>query len=164
MSNISIIAAVSENFGIGKLNKLPWHLPADLKHFKQLTSGHAIIMGKRTFESLPNGALPNRKNIVLTSTMSEGVNEAYYEADSFEDALFLCDKEEEVFIIGGTSVYEQTIDKVNSLYITWVHAEVSADAFFPKIDLEKWIELSREDFSADDKNEHPYSFVHYKRK
>ena len=164
MSKISIIAAVSENYGIGKLNKLPWHLSADLKRFKELTTGHAIIMGKRTFESLPQGALPNRKNIVLTSIMSEGVNEGYYEADSLEDAIFLCEKEEQIFIIGGSSVYKQMIDKVDSLYITWVNAQISADAFFPTIDFDKWLEVSREDHPADTKNEYPYSFVQYKKK
>ena len=101
MSKISIIAAIADNYAIGKANKLPWHRPADLKHFKQLTSGHAILMGKRTYESLPNGPLPNRKNIVLTSVLSEGVNEGYFEANSFEDAFDLCEHEKQIFIIGG---------------------------------------------------------------
>ena len=94
MSEISIVAAVADNYAIGKGNKLPWHLPADMKHFKDLTTGHAIVMGKRTFESLPKGPLPNRRNVVLTSVMSEGVNEGYFEADSLEDAFYLCEKEE----------------------------------------------------------------------
>jgi len=164
MSKISIIAAVSDNYAIGKSNNLPWHLPADLKHFRQLTTGHAIVMGKRTFESLPQGPLPNRKNIVLTSIMSEGVNEGYFEADSLEDAVYLCEHEKFVFIIGGATVYKQCIDKVDSMYITWVHSEFEADTFFPEIDFEQWNEVSREDFPTDEKNPYPYSFVEYSRK
>lgn len=164
MSKISIIAAVADNYAIGKSNNLPWHLPADLKHFKSLTSGHAIVMGKRTFESLPSGPLPNRKNIVLTSIMSEGVNQGYFEADSLEDAIDLCEHEDKVFIIGGATVYRQSIDKVDSMYITWVHDEFVADTFFPQFDKEEWTEVSREDFDADEKNAYAYSFVEYKRK
>lgn len=164
MSKISIIAAVADNYAIGHLNKLPWHLPADLKHFRQLTTGHAIVMGKRTFESLPNGPLPNRKNIVLTSIMSEGVNEGYFEADSMEDVFYLTEKEEKVFIIGGTSVYNQTFEKADTLYITWVHATFVADTFFPKINFDEWNEVSRDDYPADEKNPVPYSFVIYERK
>ena len=164
MSKISIIAAVADNYAIGYLNKLPWHLPADLKHFRQLTTGHAVVMGKRTFESLPNGPLPNRKNIVLTSIMSEGVNEGYFEADSMDDVFYLTEKEEKVFIIGGTSVYKQTFDKADTLYITWIHSTFMADTFFPEINFDEWDEVSREDFSADDKNPYNYSFSVYQRK
>ena len=164
MSEISIIAAVADNFAIGKANNLPWHLPADLKHFRQLTTGHAVVMGKRTFESLPKGPLPNRKNIVLTSVMSEGVNEGYFEADSLEDAVYLCEREEKVFIIGGATVYKQCIDKVNTMYITWIHSTFSADTFFPQINMDEWNEVSREDHDADELNQYSYSFVVYKRK
>jgi len=164
MSEISIIAAVADNFAIGKANNLPWHLPADLKHFRQLTTGHAVVMGKRTFESLPKGPLPNRKNIVLTSVMSEGVNEGYFEADSLEDAVYLCEREEKVFIIGGATVYKQCIDKVNTMYITWIHSTFSADTFFPQINLEDWVEVNREDHDADELNQYSYSFLVYKRK
>ncbi len=164
MSKISIIAAVADNYAIGKSNNLPWHLPADLKHFRQLTTGHAVVMGKRTFESLPKGPLPNRKNIVLTSVMSEGVSEGYFEADSLEDAIFLCEHEEQVFIMGGATVYKQSIDKVDYMYITWVHDKFSADTFFPEIDFDVWEEVSREDYEPDEKNLYAYSFVEYKRK
>lgn len=164
MSKISIIAAVADNYAIGKSNNLPWHLPADLKHFRELTTGHAVVMGKRTFESLPKGPLPNRKNIVLTSVMSEGVNERYYEADSLEDALYLCENVETVFIMGGATVYKQCIDKVDSMYITWVHNNFSADTYFPQINFDEWTEVSREDHEADEKNPHPYSFSFYERK
>lgn len=164
MSKVSIIAAIGDNYAIGKLNNLPWHLPADLKHFKQLTTGHAVVMGKRTFESLPNGPLPNRRNIVLTSIMSEGVNKGYFEADSLEDALFLCENEEQVFIIGGATVYKQCIDKVDYMYITWVHGHFSADSYFPELDNGAWKEVHRENYEADEKNPLAYSFVQYKRK
>lgn len=164
MSEISIVAAVADNYAIGKGNKLPWHLPADLKHFRELTTGHAVVMGKRTFESLPNGPLPNRRNVVLTSVMSEGVNEGYFEADSLEDAFYLCEKEEKIFIVGGAAVYRQSLEIADSLYITWVHHEFSADIYFPEVDFSKWEEVSRQDMSADEKNPYPYSFVHYKRK
>ena len=164
MSDISIIAAVADNYAIGKANNLPWHLPADLKHFKQLTTGHVVVMGKRTFESLPNGPLPNRKNVVLTSVMSEGVNERYFEADSLEDALYLCEREEKIFIIGGATVYAQSIHKVNTMYITWVHKEFTADTYFPQINFDEWNEVSREDHEADEQNPYSYSFSMYKRK
>jgi len=164
MSKISIIVAVAENYAIGKSNKLLWHLPADLKHFKQLTTGHAVVMGKRTFESLPNGPLPNRKNIVLTSIPSEGVTKEYFEADSLEDAIELCEHENEIFIIGGSTVYKQSIDKADAMYITWVHSEFVADAYFPEVDFSQWNEVSREDHPADEKNPHSYTFSYYEKK
>ena len=164
MTKISIIAAVSDNYAIGRSNNLPWYLPADLKHFKQLTTGHAIVMGKRTFESLSNGPLPNRKNIVLTSVMSEGVNEGYFEADSLEDAKYLLEHEEKIFIIGGATVYKQSIDKVNYMYITWVHSDFAADTFFPAINFNEWDEVKHEDHEADENNAYSYTFSEYKRK
>ncbi len=164
MSKISIIAAVADNYAIGKSGKLPWYLPADLKHFKELTTGHTILMGKRTFESLPNGPLPNRKNVVLSSIQSEGVSEGYFEANSIEDAMELCDNETHIFVVGGAVVYKQCMEKADSLYITWVHAEFEADVFFPEIDFNIWKEESREDFEPNEKNPYPYSFVQYVRK
>lgn len=164
MSKVSIVAAVADNYAIGKQNKLLWHLPADMKFFKELTSGHAVIMGKRTFESLPHGPLPNRKNIVLRSILSDGVTEGYFEADSLEDALELAENESRIFIIGGSTVYRHCLDKVDSMYITWVHAEFNADAFFPEIDFSQWEEVSRTDCQADEKNPYDYSFVKYRKK
>ena len=137
-------------------------MPADLKHFKQLTTGHAVVMGKRTFESLPNGPLPNRKNIVLTS-IPEGDFDKYYEATSIKDALDLCEHEDEVFIIGGASIFSQAIKMVDNMYITWVHANFEADTFFPKINLKVWKEISREEFNADEQNPYPYTFCQYER-
>lgn len=164
MSKISIIAAIAENYAIGKNKSLPWHLPADLKHFKELTTGHAIIMGKKTYESLPNGALPNRKNIVLTS-IPEGNYTHYYEATSLRDAIDLCEKEEQVFIIGGASLFTQALvfSGVNYMYITWIHEKFDGDVFFPEFNLDEWKEVSRTDFEADEKNKYPYSFCEYER-
>ena len=96
--------------------------------------------------------------------MSEGVNEGYFEADSLDDAVFLCEHEEQVFIIGGATVYRQCIDKVDYMYITWIHGQFSADTYFPEFDFNQWEEVSREDYDADDKNLHAYSFVEYRRK
>ena len=138
---ISIIAAISDNNAIGKNQQLLWHLPADMKHFKELTTGHAIIMGRKTFESLPNGPLPERKNVVLT-TMPE-----------------------EVFVIGGALVYRQALRRADKMYITRVHHEFeNADTFFPVVDWEQWEEVERQDFPADEKNAYPYSFITYVRK
>ena len=108
MSTISIIAAIADNNAIGKNQQLLWHLPADMKHFKELTTGHAIIMGRKTFESLPNGPLPDRKNVVLTSLPEAGFVNCFA-CESMRDALDLCEKEDEIFIIGGALVYRQSV-------------------------------------------------------
>ena len=164
MCKISIIAAVADNYVIGISKKLPWHLSADLKRFKELTSGHVLLMGKRTFQSLPNGPLPNRKNIVLTSMLSEGVVEGYFEANSIDDAFELCENIKRIFVIGGSVVYNQCMEFADDMYITWVHGDIEGDVFFPKIEMEIWEEVSREDFPADEKNQYPYSFSYYTRK
>ncbi|MCE1156101.1 MAG: dihydrofolate reductase [Bacteroidales bacterium] len=164
MPTISIIAAVADNLAIGYKKQIPWYLPADLKHFKEITTGHTLIMGKRTFESLPNGPLPNRKNIVLTSMLTEGVVEGYFEADSTEDALELSSNAEKVFIIGGSAIYKQFMEHAETMYITWVHGEFVADTFFPDIDFSLWNEVSREEHQPDEKNPHSYAFVVYERK
>lgn len=165
MSKISIIAAVADNYAIGKNNKLLWHMPVDLKHFKKMTTGHAVVMGKRTFESLPNGPLPNRKNVVLTS-IAEGNFDKYYEAVSLRDALYLCDKEEFVYVIGGASVFKQamTFPGVDTMYITWIHGEFAADAFFPEFSEEDWELVSSERHEADEKNPYAYTYCEYVRK
>ena len=122
MSTISIIAAIADNNAIGKNQQLLWHLPADMKHFKELTTGHAIIMGRKTFESLPNGPLPDRKNVVLTSLPEAGFVNCFA-CESMRDALDLCEKEDEIFIIGGALVYRQALSKADKMYITRVHHE-----------------------------------------
>ena len=161
---ISIIAAVDRQLAIGFQNKLLFWLPNDLKRFKALTTGHTIVMGRKTFESLPNGALPNRKNLVLTS-IPESFYDNAFACSSIEDALNLCESQDEVFVIGGAMIYKQTIDIADKLYITEIHHKFeNADTFFPGIDLNKWKEVFREDHEADKKHTYPYSFVIYEKK
>lgn len=160
---VSIIVAINKNNGIGMENKLLYWLPNDLKRFKSLTTGHTIIMGRKTFESLPKGALPNRRNVVLSrqDITFEGA-ERYA---SLEEALKSCKNEEEIFILGGASLYNEAIKIADTLYITEIEdSEKEADAFFPNIDLNVWKEKSRECHSTDEKHLYPYCFIDYIRK
>lgn len=161
---INIIAAIDRNFGIGFQNRLLFWLPNDLKRFKALTTGHTIVMGRKTFESLPNGALPNRRNLVL-STNPEAQYAGAEVFQTLEDALKSCAGGEEVYIIGGESIYRQAMPLAQRLRLTEIDAEAAeADAFFPKVDAEVWEEKSREAFPADERHPHPYAFVDYERK
>jgi len=160
---ISIIVAVSDNLGIGKDNDLLWHIPEDLKRFKKLTMGKTLIMGKKTWESLPRKPLPGRKNIVLTDIPEECID-CSVTAYSIEDALNKCSKDEEIFIIGGGSVYRQFMPLADRLYITHVHKKSSADVYFPKIDLRKWKVIEREECISEDDKRIPYTYVIYERK
>ena len=160
---ISIIVAVSEDWGIGKDNELLWHLPEDLKRFKKLTFGNVVIMGKKTWESLPRRPLPGRKNIVLTDDPNEIIKDSVT-AYSIEDALSKCESNEEIFVIGGGSVYNQFMDIADRLYITHVHESCQADVYFPMIDPKIWRVLEREDFNGNDVNSISYSYVLYERK
>ena len=119
MSTISIIAAVAEDNAIGKNQELLWRMPADMKRFKELTTGHTVIMGRKTFESLPNGGLPNRKNVVLTS-MPEANFIGCFACESINEALELCEKEEQIFLIGGSLVYKLGLDFADKMYLTRV--------------------------------------------
>jgi Dihydrofolate reductase len=156
---LSIIVAIGKNNEIGGNNDLLWHLPADLKRFKEITTGHVIIMGRKTFESLPNGALPNRRNIVISRNSDlqiEGV-EVY---SSLDLALLKAMDEEEVFIIGGAQLYKQTFRDANKLYLTKVHAEFpQADIYFPVIDYTEWLEIRRKTHLVDEKNAYGFSFL-----
>jgi dihydrofolate reductase len=160
---ISIIVAIAENWAIGKNNDLLWHFPEDLKRFKQITSGHPVIMGKRTFESLPRRPLPNRRNIVITDVPGE-VIEGCEMAYSIAGAVALCNPQEESFIIGGASVYRQFLPLADRLYLTRVHRTFEADVFFPEIDFTQWTLVSKEDFERDERNGFPYSNETYDRK
>ena len=160
---ISIIVAVSEDWGIGKNNELLWHISEDLKRFKKLTTGNTVIMGKRTWESLPKRPLVNRTNIVLTDRPGE-LFEGAVSAYSIDDALSKCGSDEEVFIIGGGSIYSQFMPLADRLYITHVHKKAPADIYFPEIDLKIWKIREREEFKAGDGNEIPYTYVVYERK
>lgn len=162
MTNISIIVAIAENNAIGYGNKLIYWLPDDLKRFKALTTGHTIIMGRRTFESLPKGALPNRRNVVLSRGHNEFPGTECF--TSLEDALESCKNEEEVFIIGGETLYKRAFALANKLHITHVYnTPEKADAFFPEIKDEEWIIKNREDHQIDDKHPYRFSFIDYER-
>ncbi|MCD8164754.1 MAG: dihydrofolate reductase [Bacteroides sp.] len=161
MNRISIIAAISRNRGIGYKNRLLYWLPNDLKRFKALTSGHTIIMGRKTYESLPKGALPNRRNVVLSSDPSLTIPGAEVYS-SLEAALKSCNGEEEVYMIGGESLYRQAMELADSLRLTEVEdTPKEVDAFFPEIDPAIWKEVSRESHPADEKHAYAYSFVDY---
>ena len=155
---ISIIAAVARNRAIGKDNKLLYWLPDDLKRFKALTTGHTIIMGRRTFESLPKGALPNRRNIVLSRTVHDFPGCDVY--TSLDEALKHCSEEEDIYIIGGANVYAQAIDRADRLCLTEID-DVSdgADAFFPEYG--GWREVWREEHAIDEKHAYRFAFVDY---
>jgi dihydrofolate reductase len=134
---LSIIVAVAKNYAIGKDNKLLWHISEDLKHFKRLTAGHKIIMGRNTLLSLPKWPLPNREHIVITDKLTETF-EGCRVVHSIEDARALCQKEEECFVIGGASVYRQFMPLADKLYITRVNTDFNADTYFPEIDQKNW--------------------------
>jgi len=153
---ISIIVAMASNRVIGRDNRLPWHLPADLKHFKAVTMGKPMVMGRRTWESLP-GLLPGRRHIVITRNehySAEGAELAH----SLEQALAVAGDVEEVMIVGGADLYAQALPLADRLYLTLVDIEAEGDAFFPPIDERDWKEVSNEAHQADDKNPFPYRF------
>lgn len=160
---ISIIVAVSEDWGIGKDNELLWHISEDLRRFKRLTQGNTVVMGKKTWESLPKKPLPGRKNIVLTDIPGECIDSAIT-AYSIEDSLSKCSKEENIFVIGGGSIYRQFMPLADRLYITHVHKKTSADVYFPVIDLKIWKVMEKEEFISDDKSGISYTYVIYGRK
>ncbi len=160
---ISIIAAVDRRMAIGYQNKLLFWLPNDLKHFKALTTGHTIIMGRKTFESLPKGALPNRRNIVLSSNPAANCPGAEV-FTNLEEALGHCSTDEEVYIIGGESIYRQAMLLADRLCLTEIDAEApQADAYFPPVRSETWHEKNRDVHPADEKHPCPYAFVDYVR-
>ncbi len=159
---INIVVAKASNNVIGAKNDLIWHLPNDLKHFKSLTSGHPIVMGRKTFESLGR-PLPNRTNIVVTRDQNwnaEGIEIASSLPKAIEAAKKIDD---DIYIIGGGNIYKQAMEFTDVLYITEVHHEFDGDTYFPEIDSDEWEEVEREDFKKDEKHPYSYSFVTYKR-
>ena len=157
---ISMIAAVARNRAIGFQNKLIYWLPNDLKRFKQLTTGHTIVMGRRTFESLPKGALPNRRNCVLTTTVSHLPGCECFA--SWNEFIATCQPDEEIFIIGGASLYEGLLDKADRLCLTEIDDEpAQADTFFPPYD--DWHEVTRDTHTKDERHAFNYAFVDYMR-
>lgn len=164
MSKISIIAAVDQRMAIGFQNKLLFWLPNDLKRFKALTIGHTVIMGRKTFESLPKGALPNRRNVVLSSNPAMECTGAEV-FPSLETALQSCRDDESVYIIGGASIYRQALPFADELCLTEIDSIApQADVYFPEVLLAIWQEKSREDHFADEKHLCSYAFVDYVRK
>lgn len=160
---ITIIVAKSENNVIGNDNQLIWHLSSDLKRFKALTTGHPIIMGRKTYESIGK-PLPNRTNIVITRN-KDWNPEGILVVNSLHEAIEKGKKlDEEIFIIGGGNIYEQAMDWADALEVTEVHRTFEGDTKFPEIDLSIWKETAREDFGKDEKNELGYSFVRFERK
>ncbi len=157
---INIIAAVARNGAIGKDNKLVYWLPNDLKRFKALTTGHTILMGRRTYDSLPKGALPNRRNVVVSRTVKEIPGCDCYA--SVEEALGSCGADEDVYVIGGESIYRQLLPLAQRLCLTEIDdTPEGADAFFPEFS--GWREVARDDRQADEKHSCRYSFVDYER-
>ena len=155
---ISLIVAMDEKRGIGKAGKLPWRLSSDLRRFRELTMGHHMIVGRKTFESIGK-PLPGRQMIVVTHNASfkaDGCLMAGSVQAAFAAALER--GETEVFVIGGAEIYSQTLDVANRVYLTQVHAEVGADTFFPEIDQDAWIEKERFQHPADDKNQYAFTF------
>lgn len=168
---ISIIVAIAENYAIGKKGDLLCHMPADLKHFKEITSGQTVLMGERTFFSLPKHPLPNRRNIVLTDVPGktfEGAEAVYSINELMEklkDESLKLKEEDEAFVIGGGMVYRQMMPLADKLYITHIHHSwEDADTFFPEIDPAIWEQTSAERHEADDKNPYAYTFCTYNRR
>jgi dihydrofolate reductase len=159
---ISIIVAIGNNWVVGKDNKLPWDMPADLAHFKQKTMGKPVIMGQRTFESIGK-PLPGRTNVILTLDKNfsfEGCLVAY----SIDEALEKLKDFEEVMIIGGVSIYKQFLPLADRIYLTLIKGDFSGDAFFPEFDFNNWKELERIDNLPDKDNHYPYSFLTLEKK
>ncbi|HOI25968.1 MAG TPA: dihydrofolate reductase [Paludibacteraceae bacterium] len=161
---LSIIVAIADNYAIGKDNQLMWHLSADMKHFKSITTGHAILMGRNTYDSIGR-PLPNRRNIILSRTLAKDsvpgceVIRDFSELEADETL-----QNEEVFVIGGGAVYRDLFSKADKLYITRVHTDKEGDVYFPEIDEKEWLQLSFESHQADEKNDYDYDFVDYERR
>jgi dihydrofolate reductase len=161
MTELSLIVAMDENRLIGSNNNLPWQLPADLAFFKRTTMGKPIIMGRKTFISIGR-PLPGRRNIVITRDTGFSA-EGCEIANGIETALALCSDAEEVMLIGGASLYQQTIDQATQLYITHIHHSFAGDTWFPEIDLKVWKQVCREDHDADHGNPFAYTFIKFMR-
>ncbi|WP_319272172.1 dihydrofolate reductase [uncultured Draconibacterium sp.] len=160
--NISIIVAIAENFAIGKNNDLLFHLPNDLKRFKEITSGHTIIMGRNTLLSLPKWPLPNRRHIVITDKQDD-VFPGCETVFSIDNAIEKVKDEKEAFIIGGGMIYKQFFPVAGKLYLTLVHKPFDADTYFPEVNYTEWNEVKREDLH-DEKNNFDYSYLDLERK
>jgi dihydrofolate reductase len=160
---IALIAAIDLQNGIGKDNKLLCHISSDLKRFKQLTTGHTILMGRKTFESLPDGALPNRKNVVVSQNKNYQANSCTI-VHSIDEALKLCKSEEKIFVIGGGQIYAELFPLADILHVTKIHHHFLADTFFPEIKPEEWVPINEPENYIDPKTNLKYSFIDYIRR
>ncbi|HBU78282.1 MAG TPA: diacylglycerol kinase [Muricauda sp.] len=163
MRKLIIIAAAAENNALGKDNDLVWHLPDDFKRFKSLTSGHKIIMGRKTLESFPK-PLPNRTHIAITRDEDYVPKFPCTIVHSLADAIALVEDNETAFIIGGGEIYKQSMDRATDIELTRVHGTFEADAFFPEIDEEQWELVKEEHHPKDDRHEYAFTYLTYKRK
>lgn len=161
LPNLSIIAALADNGVIGRDNRLPWRMPADLAHFKRLTLGKPIIMGRRTWESLP-GLLPHRTHIVVTSDRDYRA-EGGFVVHSIAEAVEFAGDAEEMMVVGGATLYAQTLPLASRMYLTYVHQHIDGDTVFPEYERAEWREIQRERHEADARNPFPYSFVTLQR-
>jgi dihydrofolate reductase len=161
MKSFSIIVAVADNLAIGKDNQLLWHISEDLKRFKKITTGHHLIMGKKTYESLPVRPLPNRTSIVLSDIPGDTI-EGCIVAYSLEEAIAHC-PEEECFVIGGGMVYKQFLPLADKLYITWVHKVFDGDTFFPELNFDEWQLVESEKHGQESNNNFSYTYAVYER-
>lgn len=160
---LSIIVAIASDGAIGRANDLLWHLPADLKRFKELTTGHTILMGRKTFESLPRGPLPNRRNIIISRSLPTQPGAEVY--PTIQQAMEACASDEEVFIIGGGEIYRQLLPNTERIYLTRVQASFpDAEVFFPELDPTEWIEEAREVYPRDERNEYDTELLLLRRR
>ena len=163
---ISIIAAMDKNRLIGKGGALPWHIPEDLKRFKKITTGHPIIMGRKTFESIGR-ALPQRKNIIITRDKNFKSPSETIVANSIDEALVSTKDDDEVFIIGGGELFQQILPQVDKMYLTFIEYEFAhngQNTYFPSIDFNAWDEIKREVVEKNEQNPFKYTFVIYKKR
>lgn len=160
---LTLIAAAAENNALGKNNDLLWHLPDDFKRFKQITTGHYIIMGRKTFESFPK-PLPNRTHVIITRQNNYSVAESCIVVDSLKKAIAICPEDEDVFIIGGGEIYKQSLSIADKIELTRVHTTLDADTFFPEIDKEDWELVFEEFHPKDEKHAFDFTFLTYRRK
>jgi dihydrofolate reductase len=159
---LSLIVAMTRGGVIGRCGGLPWRLSSDLKRFKSLTMGHAIIMGRKTFESLPR-ELPGRKLIFVSRAKALPAPAEVLVASSLGEALRLAGNDDKPYVIGGGEIFEQLLPAAHRLYVTWVEAEIEGDVRFPAVDWRRWREVSAERHSADEKNEYDTTFCIYDR-
>lgn len=158
---VSIIVAIAQNGTIGDKNSLLWHIKEDMRFFRTTTSGHAVVMGRKTFESLGSKPLPKRKNIVITR--DDRSFEGAFTAHSLEEAIAMAEGDEEIFIIGGAQIYAEALSVADRMYITRVERDYEGDTSFPKIDYSKWRLVSEERFERGEEFDAPFAFLCYDR-